>query len=31
MKFVCTAIFQELLKHLPNESSMYSAEVIATD
>ena len=31
MKVVCAAIFQnqELLKHLPNESSIYSAEVRA--
>ena len=33
MKVGCAAVFQnqELLKHLPNESSIYSAEVIAID
>ena len=33
MKVGCTAVFQnqELLKRLPNESSIYSAEVIAID
>ena len=33
MKVACTAIFQnqELLKRLPNESSIYSAEVSTID
>ena len=33
MKVGCAAVFQnqELLKHLPNESSIYSAEAIAID
>ena len=33
MKVGCTAVFQnqKLLKHLPNESSIYSAEAIAID
>ena len=33
MKVTCAAIFQnqELLKHLPNESSIYRAEVTAID
>ena len=33
MKVGCAAVFQnqELLKHLPNESSIYSAEIIAID
>ena len=33
MKVGCAAVFQnkELLKHLPNESSIYCAEVIAID
>ena len=33
MKVACAAVFQnqELLKRLPNESSIYSAEVIAID
>ena len=33
MKDSCAAIFQnqELLKHLPNESSIYSAEITAID
>ena len=33
MKVGCAAVFQnqELLKHLPNESSIYNTEIIATD
>ena len=31
MKVGCVVVFQKLLKRLPNESSIYSAEVIAID